>query len=363
MNYYRSNAMRKLDDRKLISKLDAQDMLKLLSGLPGQCREAYEIGKSSSLPNLGQKINNILFAGVGGSAIGADIVRVYLQNEIKVPIVVCRNYRLSEFVGKDTLLFCSSYSGNTEETLASFEDGLKKGAIIITMGSGGKLKELSLKNGFTHIQIPSGYPPRTAVGYMSVTVIAILNRLGFIENKEKETAHLYSALSDLRDREIGIDVPMNKNISKKLAEGLYGRYCVVYGTSDSTEAVALRWRSQIAENSKALSSSHVFPEMNHNEIVGWEFPEAVLRNLKVIMLRDKNDHPRTQMRIDISKTIIKKSGAEIFELERENPCLLVRLFSLIYIGDFVSFYLSILNNIDPTPVKQVEYLKKELAKL
>jgi glucose/mannose-6-phosphate isomerase len=355
--------MGKLDNRKLISNLDTLDMIRLISGLPDQCREAYEIGRNTSLLKPGNKINNIVFAGLGGSAIGADIVRVYLQNEIKVPIVVCRNYTLPDFVGEDTLLFCSSYSGNTEETLASFEDGLRRGANIFTMGSGGKLKDLSLKNGFKHMQIPSGYPPRVALGYMSITVIAVLNRLGFIEDKVKEVAHLYSTLSNLRDNEIGVDIPTRKNLSKKLAEKLYGRYCIIYGTSDSTEAVALRWRGQLAENSKALSSSHVLPEMNHNEIVGWEFPEDILKNLKVIILRDKHDHPRTQKRIDITKTIIKKSGAEIFELERENPCLLVRLFSLIYIGDFVSFYLAILNNIDPAPVKKVDYLKKELAKI
>lgn len=355
--------MDKLDDRKLVVGLDKSNMLKLISSLPEQCREAYGIGKNTDISKPQARINNIVFAGLGGSAIGADIVRIYLQNEIKVPIFVCRNYTLPDFVGKDTLLFCASYSGNTEETLSSFEGGLKRGANIITMGSGGKLKELSAANGFKHISIPSGYPPRTAVGYMSITVIAVLSRLGFIEDKEKEMGYLYSALSELRDKEVGMDVPTESNISKQLAGKLYGRYCVIYGTSDATEAVAIRWRGQIAENSKSLSSSHVFPEMNHNEIVGWEFPKDILKGIKVVMLRDKNDHPRTQKRLDISKSIIKKSGAEIIEVKSNNACFLARLFSLIYIGDFVSFYLAILNGIDPTPVKQVDYLKGELAKI
>ena len=355
--------MNKLDNSKFISKLDASNMLKLISGLPDQCRHAYDIGKKArvSKPNL--RIDNIVFAGLGGSAIGADIVRVYLQNEIKVPIVVCRNYTLPDFVGENTLLFCASYSGNTEETLSSFEDGLKRGASIITMGSGGKLKERSLKSSFNHIDIPSGFPPRTAVGYMSVTVLAILEQMGFIKDKEKEVTQLCSALSDLRDKEVGIDVAAGKNISKQLAAKLCNKYCVIYGTSDTSEAAAIRWRGQIAENSKALSSSHVLPEMNHNEIVGWEFPKDVLKQIKVIILRDKNDHSRTQKRIDISKTVIKKSGAEIIELERKESSILARVFSLIYIGDFVSFYLAILNDIDPTPVKQVDYLKGELAKI
>jgi len=338
-------------------------MLKLISELPTQCQEAYNIGKESDIKKIDHQIHNIVFAGLGGSAIGADIVKMYLQNELNFPITVCRNYTLPGFVGKDTLLFCSSYSGNTEETLSLFNDGLKKGALIVTMGSGGKLKELSAKNGFKHVTIPSGFPPRTALGYMSISVLAIFSKLGLIKDKEADVKRLYSTLVDLRDKEVGIDVPLDKNISKKLASELYGKFSVIYGTSDSSEAVAVRWRGQIAENSKSLSSSHVFPEMNHNEIVGWEFPKDILKDIKVIILRDKNDHQRTLHRIDISKTIIKNSGAKIFELERKDSSFLARIFSLIYIGDFVSFYLAILNNIDPTPVKQVDYLKNQLAKI
>jgi glucose/mannose-6-phosphate isomerase len=354
--------MEKLDNRELISRLDASDMLRLISGLPDQCQEAYKIGKGSNIVRPDHRIDNIVFAGLGGSAVGADIIRVYLQNELRVPVVVSRNYTLPDFVGGNTLLFCSSYSGNTEETLSSFKDGLKKGAYIITLGSGGRLKELSLKNGFRHIAIPSGFPPRTAVGYMSISVLAVLVKLGFIKDRQREINELYSALKELRDREIGIEVALEKNISKSLASRLYGKYCIVYGTSDSTEAISMRWRGQIAENSKALSSSHVFPEMNHNEIVGWEFPKKLLKDFKVVILRDKDDHVRTKRRIDISKKIIKESGTEIFELERKELSRLVRLFSLIYIGDFVSFYLAVLNGIDPTPVKRVDYLKAQLAK-
>lgn len=352
-----------LDDRGFVSNLDASNMLRFISDLPDQCREAYKIGRESEVLKPDHNVSNIVFAGLGGSAIGADIVKVYLQNELKVPMVVSRNYTLPDFVGKDTLLFCSSYSGNTEETLSSFNDGRRRGAYIITIGSGGRLKELSVKNGFRHIGIPSGFPPRAAVGYMSITVLAILAKLGFVNDKEEEVGKIYSALSELRDKEIGIDIPSEKNISKKLAAALFGKYCIVYSTSDSTDGIGLRWREQLAENSKSLSSSHVIPEMNHNEIVGWEFPKELLKDFKVIILRDRNDHARTQARIEISKMIIKQSGAEVFELEREGAGLLVRLFSLLYIGDFVSFYLAILNNVDPTPVRGVEYLKAELAKV
>ncbi|MBU3911146.1 MAG: bifunctional phosphoglucose/phosphomannose isomerase [Candidatus Omnitrophica bacterium] len=355
--------MDSLDNRDIVSRLDASDMLKLISGLPGQCQEAGGIGKKAILSKPDRKIDNIVFAGLGGSAIGADVVRVYLQDELKVPAIVSRNYTLPDFAGKNTLLFCASYSGNTEETLSSFKDGLKRGAFIITIGSGGKLKELALENNFNHIDMPKGFPPRTALGFMSITVLVILARLGFIGSKDKEIEDTCSCLAELRDKEIGMDVPFEKNISKKLASALFGKYAVIYGTGDSTEAASVRWRGQIAENAKALASSHVLPEMNHNEIVGWAFPKDVLKDIKVIFLCDKNDHPRTRLRIKISVDVIKKSGAEIFEIERKSGGLLARIFSLIYIGDFVSFYLAILNDIDPTPVKSVDYLKAQLAKI
>jgi len=355
--------MSKLDNQKLIKKLDASNMLKFISGLPEQCYDAYKIGTSVSISKPAGKINNIVFAGVGGSGIGAELVKVFLQGEIKIPISICRSYILPEFSGEDTFLFCSSYSGNTEETLSCFEQGVKKKAFIITMGAGGRLKELSLKNNFTHITIPPGYPPRTAIGYMSITLFGILARLGFIKDKENDVKELYSILSGIRDKEIGHDIPAAENVSKQIAIKLHKRYCIIYGTADATEAVSSRWREQIAENSKALSSANVFPEMNHNEIVGWRFPKKALKDFKVIMLSDKDDHERVKERIRISSDIIKKSGAEVIKLERKDGGRLARMYSLVYIGDFVSFYLAILNNVDPTPVESVDYLKKELRKL
>jgi len=355
--------MNKLDNLKLIKKLDRSDMLKFISGLPGQCRDACKIGNSVNINKPLVKINNIVFAGVGGSGIGADLVKAYLQDELKVPVSICRNYALPDFTGEDTLLFCSSYSGNTEETLSCFEKGLKKKAFMMTLGSGGRLKESALKNNITHVSIPSGCPPRTAVGYMSITMLVILARLGLIKDKENDVKELYGILSGIRDKEIGFEVPLAKNISKQIAVKLYKKYPVIYGTADTTEAAAMRWREQIAENAKALSSGNVFPEMNHNEIVGWKFPKNILKDFKAIILSDKDDHERVKERVKIVSGIIKKSGSDVILLKRETGSRLARIFSLLYIGDFVSFYLAILNNIDPTPVEVIDYLKKELGKI
>lgn len=355
-------SMNKLDNLGIVKKLDRSNMLRFISGTPEQCSDAYRIGISSRIEKIAVKINNIVFAGVGGSGIGAELVKVYLGSELKIPVSICRNYTLPDFVNKNTLLFCSSYSGATEETLASFEEGLKRKAFMITLGSGGELKDLSFKNNITHISIPPGYPPRAAIGYMSITILGILVRLGFIENKENDVKELSSILSEIRDKEAGFEVPLKKNISKQIAGKLYKKYPIIYGTSDTTEAISNRWREQIAENSKALSSSNTLPEMNHNEIVGWKFPKKLVRDFKVVMFSDKDDHKRTKERVRITKEIIKKSGSEVIVLGREKGGRLARMYSLMYIGDFVSFYLAILNNIDPTPVEAIDYLKKELGK-
>ncbi|MFH1782889.1 MAG: bifunctional phosphoglucose/phosphomannose isomerase [Candidatus Omnitrophota bacterium] len=353
--------MKALDNINNIKGIDKSDMLKLIKGLPYQCEKASLIADGSPDPKIDIKIDNIVFSALGGSAIGADLVKTYLKDELNIPAFVCRNYSLPAFAGKNTLIFCISYSGNTEEVLSSFKEACSRGSFIITIGSGGKLKEESKKNGLMHIDIPGGLPPRTTIGYTSIILLKIFSKIGLIKDRSLEIKGLRPLLEGIERDEIGMDVPYDKNISKILAESILGKFAILYGTSDTTEIVVNRWRSQLAENSKVLSSSHVLPEMNHNEIVGYEIIEKdILKHLKVIMFRDQDDNDRTKLRIDITKEIISKKGIDVLEVERKEKTQLYRIFSLIYIGDYVSFYLSMLNNIDPTPVEKIDYLKKRL---
>ena len=171
-------------------------------------------------------------------------------------------------------------------------------------------------------------------------------------------------MAGFRDDVLSPGVGEEKNIAKKIARSLLNKYAILYGANQHIDVVLTRWRGQLAENSKALSATHVFPEMNHNEIVGWRNPANLMKDLVVIMIRDSGDHTRTAKRMDISKTIIQKTGAEIIEVSSKNDeGLLERIFLLIYMGDFVSLYLAILNGVDPTPVDSVTYLKNELAKV
>ncbi|MCX5679641.1 MAG: bifunctional phosphoglucose/phosphomannose isomerase [Candidatus Omnitrophica bacterium] len=355
--------MGNLDSAKLLEKYDVSDMLKLIESFPKQVKEAAEIGLRFKLPDTYRcEYVNIVCAGLGGSAIGADIMRSYAADEARMPISVCRNYTLPNFVGKTSLVIVSSYSGNTEETLSAYKDAKDRGAKIIVITSGGQILQMAKADGNACLIIPSGLPPRCALGYSFFPLLTLMSKIGVITDKSTDVDETIRVLEVLRDKKVGAAVAGTKNIAKKIASDLYEKYGIIYGGQDHIDCVVTRWRGQIAENSKALASSHVFPEMNHNEIVGWENPKKVLESFVVIILRDKADHPRTAKRMDISKVIMKKKAAKIIEVTSIGESLLARIFSLVYIGDFVSYYLAILNKCDPTPVESVTYLKNELGK-
>lgn len=352
--------MKALDDLREIERIDKSNMLDLLAGFPTQCRHAVRIGELFSIPKPYRKVNNIVFSGLGGSAIGADLIRSYVIDDIKVPILVNRDYTLPKFVGKDTLFFACSYSGDTEETLSSYEEAKRRGAKIIALSSGGKLEAEAKDDGVPFISIPKGYPPRTALGYSFFPPLVVLSKFGFIPDKEEDINEAISGMTNSRDHILSPQIKASKNYAKRLALELKDKYVIVYAANRHIDSVVTRWRGQLAENSKALSSSHVLPEMNHNEIVGWVFPKKLLKDFVVVILRDKGEHPRVARRIEITKTIIKKKS-NMFEVRSKGNGLLSRIFYLIYFGDFVSFYLAVLNGVDPTPVDTVTYLKRQLG--
>ena len=355
--------MKKIDT-KSVNALDKSDMLKLLSEFPQQLKDAAEIGgRIDFQKDIIKDFDKIIFCGLGGSAIGADLIRSYIAKECKKPVIVNRDYTLPAFVDKKTLVVVSSYSGNTEETLSAYEEAKKRGASIVAITTNGNLKSYAERDGVPYIIIPQGLPPRCALGYSSIPIMVLFSKLGIISDKQREIEEASNVLSDLRDRELSPDVGEDNNISKRIANDLFGKYAIIYGANQYTDSVVTRWRGQLAENSKAVSSTHVFPEMNHNEIVGWSNPKNLMKDLVVVILRDREDHPRVAKRMDISTSIIKREGVKVIEVTSQGKSLLSRIFSLIYIGDFVSLYLAILNGVDPTPVDNVMYLKNELAKI
>jgi glucose/mannose-6-phosphate isomerase len=348
---------------KTMKQLDKSRMLDLLLDFPAQCQAASEIAKRAKVLLEEKDFEKIVFAGLGGSAIGADLVRSYLYCESKIPILVLREYELPAYVDSATLVFASSYSGNTEETLSAYTQAKKRGASLIAVSSGGTLKEYAKKDNVTFIQIPAGLPPRSALGYLSIVPLCILAKLGLIKDVNPAINQAARVLQELKNDNINPRIGLKDNIAKFIASKLFNKFVIIYGASVHFDVVVTRLRGQLNENSKTLASSHVFPEMNHNEIVGWQNPKKLFKDFVVLLLRDKNMHPRVARRMDITKDILKKEGITVIEIWSRGDELLGRIFSLIYIGDFISYYLAILYGIDPTPVDRVTYLKKKLVEV
>lgn len=349
------------DFNELKSKYDTLGMYDKIVGFPGQLREGFEIGKSAALPDIDiSKVRNIVVCGLGGSAIGGDLVRTFLAYRIKTPFNIIRHYTLPEYVGQDTLCIISSYSGNTEETLSAYQDAKTRGARIFAITSGGKLKQQCDQDGYSSIIIPPGFPPRAALGYSFMPMLVILSRLGLFENIDDDIEAAIEFLSKNIDNYLMHD-PDNMAICT--AQSLHNKMTVVYGGQDYFDAVAVRFKGQICENAKVPAFFNFFPEFNHNELVGWGLVDEFKDKLAVVILRDQDDHPRVSIRVGIVAKILREKGVEVIEYKSTGPNLLARMFSLIQYGDFVSLYLALLNKINPTPVEVIDYLKKELDKL
>jgi len=346
-----------------IAKYDKSGMLEIIESFPEQCQDAKLIGYEFRLPEgFRTKYKNIVCAGLGGSAIGADLVRSYTAEELKIPLFVTRNYKLPGFADRDTLVIISSYSGDTEETLSAYRDAKTRAAGIVAMTSGGKLSGFAKEDDVPVVNIPAGLPPRAAFGYSFFPILILLSRMGMIKDQAFFIDDAIKNLRSLKKSRLGRRVEHKENQAKKIASKLYGKLPVIYASEGHLDAVVTRWRGQLAENSKTLASSHVFPEMSHNEIVGWENPKPVLKESAVIMLRDRADHPRISKRMNIVKKMLAKKKIDVIEVRSTGKELLGRIFSLVYIADFVSFYLAMFNKVDPMPVESITYLKKELVK-
>ncbi len=355
--------MKELDSFKRIEKYDESSMLELIESFPDQCQDAKRIGDEFELPEkFTRSYKNIVCTGLGGSAIGADLARSYIADDARIPVSVNRNYTLSNFVTEETLVIVSSYSGDTEETLSAYHEALSRGSDIIVITSGGKLEKTAKKDDIPCLIIPEGFPPRCALGYSFFPLLTLFAKIGIIKDQAGSIDDAIHNLRKLKDSKLGYKVTGKDNPAKKIAAEIFDRFPVIYASSDHMDAVVTRWRGQLAENSKTLSSGHLFPELDHNEIVGWENPKKVLKECVAIILRDSADHPRISKRMDATRSLLKKDKVKALEVSSSGVGLLARIFSLVYIGDFVSFYLAILNGIDPTPVEKITYLKKEMGK-
>ncbi len=350
-----------LDDIEKIRAVDPGNMYNCVFDFPEQLADALRIAQRWQVEPLNfAGIKNIVLIGMGGSAIGGDLVRSFLTSKLFIPFQVCRHYVIPEYVDDETLVIASSYSGNTEETLAALEDALSRKAMVVALTTGGLLKDVADINGIPIVIVPPGLQPRAALGYSVVPLLVFMEKIGLVKNVDKEITAVIAKLQDYRDKYIE-DSPILQNPAKNIAQRIHGKIPIIYSGPTLTETVALRWKGQICENAKTLAFVNHFPEFNHNELVGWSSViDAYKDHLVVIVLRDSDDHPQVRKRMNIVEGIIKELSVDVIEVHSRGTQPLERILSLVQLGDFVSYYLAVLNNVDPTPVKVIDFLKKEL---
>jgi glucose/mannose-6-phosphate isomerase len=350
----------KLDDSAQFGRLDPGDMLQRVGELPQQCRVAWTLAQALELPATYEAFRHAVVIGMGGSAIGGALLQGLVTGECGVSITVVRGYRLPAFAhGPDTLTIGCSHSGNTEETLSALGQALERGTRPVVVTTGGKAAALAQERGIPLLRYEYPSQPRAALGYSFTLLLGLFCRLGLARDR---SADLEEAVRTMEawQAEIGPQIPAARNAAKSLARQIEGRLPVAYGAG-FLAAVANRWKTQFNENAKHWAFFETMPELNHNAVVGLGIPQAVRERTLVLMLRSKLDHPRTQVRWDVTQELLRREGVANETVWARGEGRLAHMLSLIHFGDCVSYYLAMLNGVDPTPVETIAFLKRRLA--
>jgi glucose/mannose-6-phosphate isomerase len=340
-------------------KIDQQNYLAEIENLPTQLENAFQQGLSLSLPAW-HGIKNVLIAGMGGSAIGADLLAAYAAPLCPVPIVVQRNYSLPTWAqGPGTLVITSSHSGNTEETLAAFEQSLQRGCRILALCTGGKLAEKATTSNIPLWTFKHSGQPRAAVGYSFGTLLALMGRLELIPDPVDE---LSGAITAMRKQQMSLqaELPVVYNPAKRLAGQLIGRWVMIFG-ADVLEPVARRWKTQINELAKAWAQFEWLPEADHNALAGLSQPEQALSSAMALFLRAASYHPRNLLRTELTKQAYMLEGLNTDFVDAQGESPLAQQWTALHMGDYVSYYLAMLYELDPTPIPALEGFKRQLT--
>jgi len=336
-------------------RLDNEQYIQQIYSLPSQLERSWTAGMSNPL-SLPQKPKQIVICGMGGSAIGGELVAAYTKKISDTPISICRDYYLPQWaLNSETLVVSSSYSGNTEETISAFEQAQDAGCMLLALTRGGKLAELSRNAGTAVWSIEHSGQPRAAVPTSFGLLCALLYRLGLIDNIQADIQETIKLLVTQRII-LGSENSIDKNPAKRLAGQLFGRMVGVVG-SDLMAPIAVRWVGQINELAKAWAQAFTLPEMDHNALAGILNPTDKLSHLAIVFLKSKTDHPRNSLRSDLTQKLFMVEGinTDVFQAQGETD--LEQLWSAIQFGDFVAYYLAMMYEVDPTPIPAIEQLK------
>lgn len=341
-----------LDDVARIRELDQSGALEVIAAQPQQLLHRFE----TNVPVI-EGIDHIVVAGMGGSALAAEFIKCWLSDSLPVPMTIVRDYRLPNWVGEKTLVVASSYSGNTEETLASLKDAENRQAHIVVVSAGGKLAQQAQSQNYPLFAIPTGVQPRLAVLYGVKALANLLEQLGLMTGLAEELEVASGWMEPL----VGAwepELATGDNPAKLLAQNLQDKVPVIYA-GPTLSFLAMKWKIDINENAKHVAFWNVFPELNHNEFIGWANPRS--KPLRVVELKSNLDHPQVAKRLAVTNELLKGAmgSAEVIEAHGESH--LQQMIWTFVLGTYVSVYLAVLNGVDPTPVALVEELKQRLA--
>jgi len=349
-----------LDDLAHFKKLDTLNMLGEIDNLPDQLGYAYQLGLKHALPDW-TGFKQVLIAGMGGSAIGADLLASYAASLAPVPVSVHRDYGLPLFArGAETLVICSSHSGNTEETLDSFEAARKAECRIIVVCTGGELEKRARANAIPVWTFDHAGQPRAAVGFSFGLLLAMFQRLGLIPDQKEAVDDALAAMTRSQQH-LKADVPAAKNPAKRYAGQLMGRGVTVMG-SGMLSVVARRWKGQLNELAKAGANFEFIPEADHNTLAGTINPQATLNaHTMTMFLQADSDHPRNRVRLELTRKAFMLEGLNVDVVNARGDTPLAHMWTMILFGDYMAYYLAMAYGVDPTPIQALLDFKKAMA--
>lgn len=351
-----------LDDLAALAKLDSEDVLGAVERFAEQCREAWEIGRGAiGLPD-GDGVESVVVLGMGGSGVSGDVTQAVIEPRLPQPFRTIKSYGpIPEWVGRNTLVFAVSYSGSTEETVAALHQVHDRGARIVTISSGGPLKEMAMDLALAHVAIPSGLQPRASLGYLTLPIVAVLATMGLVPEYTTDVDEAIKVLSEIAAR-CHRERPSGDNPAKDLALKIVDRIPVVYGGHGIGATAAYRFKCDLNEYGKTPAFWNYFPELDHNEIVGWDrLSDLTSERFVSILLRDASDGDRIDLRFEITRRLTEGRFAEVVELSSEGTSELARLLSLIFVTQLAAIYVGLAYGVDPGPVEVIQRLKAELA--
>jgi glucose/mannose-6-phosphate isomerase len=348
-----------LDDAAALGRIDRSGMAALVGGIPGQVRDGWARSRALELPETHRSATSVAVLGMGGSAIGADLVRGIWSDRLSVPIEVVRGYDLPAWVGPDDLVVASSYSGATEETISALEAALRKGARVAAISTGGPIAEVARRGGLPLLSFPGGGQPRAAVGYAVTLMAGLLERAGLVAIADAEIEEAAKE-AETAARELGPDVPTADNPAKQLAWALVDRLPLIEA-SGFLGPVARRWKTQINENGKSAAVWEELPEATHNAVVGYPHPEATRDHLEVVFLASSLDHPRNRLRAEVSGALLDEVHMAHRTIEFDRGGRFAQALRAIVLGDYLSVYLAAIYGVDTTPVVAIDQVKRRLA--